>query len=261
MRLLPIPLVLAALMASADVPNKGRNATEGLYDPAVGILKRGSPDERTLVLTFDDGPHPESCERALDTLRELGVKATFFVVGERVKARPDLVRRMIAEGHEVGNHTQRHPRLDALPPERQADEMRFCATNVERATGRGMAFMRPPGMRFSPATLVKARALGYVVVGYNSAAGDYAPGPGLSDLTPEESEIYGLTPGSIAEKIERQLKPGTIILLHDNSVTLQAIPKIVAYARSQGYRFVTTAELMAGLPEPVKIVANPVVAR
>ncbi len=255
-----LALALALLAALAPGP-RGRNAAEGLYDPAVGLLKRGSPEERTLVLTFDDGPHPGSCEALLDSLKALGVKATFFVVGERVKARPDLVRRMLAEGHEVANHTQNHPRLSGLAPERQEAEMRACEAIVERVTGRGMAFMRPPGMRFDAMTLAKSRKLGYVMVGYNSAAGDYGPSAALSDLTPEESEAYGLTPANIADKIGKQLKPGTIVLLHDNPVTLQAVPLIVNRARAEGYRFVTTADLMAGLPEPVRIVANPVLGK
>ena len=83
----------------------------------------------------------------------------------------------------------------------------------------------------------------------------------MSDLTPEEAEAYGLQPEAIAAKVERQFKPGTIVLLHDNPVTLAALPEIVARARAEGYRFVTTSEMLASLPEPVRVVANPRVAR
>src|SRR5689334_14405536 len=99
------------LAAKAPV---SRNVEDGLFDPAEGYLKRGSREEKTLVLTFDDGPHPESAERLLDLLRELEVKATFFVVGQRVQMHPDVVRRMLAEGHEVANHTEDHLRLHEL---------------------------------------------------------------------------------------------------------------------------------------------------
>lgn len=238
-----------------------RNVEEGLYDPAEGYLKRGSREEKTLVLTFDDGPHPESGERLLDLLRELDVKATFFVVGQRVEMHPDVVRRMLAEGHEVANHTEDHLRLHELSETKVAEQLKACEASVRKATGFGMAFMRPPGMRFTPKVMTTAKGLGYIMVGVNNVAGDYVPNGGLSDLTPEEARELRLEPKDIADKVEKQFKPGTIILLHDNPVTVEAVPEIVARAKAQGYRFVTTAELMAGLPEPVKIVANPPVKR
>jgi peptidoglycan/xylan/chitin deacetylase (PgdA/CDA1 family) len=238
-----------------------RNVEDGLFDPAEGYLKRGSREEKTLVLTFDDGPHPESAERLLDLLRELDIKATFFVVGQRVQMHPDVVRRMLAEGHEVANHTEDHLRLHELPEAKIVEELKACEADVRKATGFGMAFMRPPGMRFTPKVMSTARALGYVMVGVNNVSGDYVPNGGLSDLTPEEARELHLEPKDIADKVEKQFKPGTIILLHDNPVSVEAVPDIVARAKSQGYRFITTAELMAGLPEPVKIVANPPVKR
>ena len=164
---------------------------------------------------------------------------------------------MIAEGHEVGNHTEDHTRLYDLPPARIAEELRRCETDVRRATGRSMAFARPPGMHFTPTVLAVARFLGYITVDVNNVAGDYPPGGGVSDLTPEEAEAYDLRPEQIAAKVERQLKPGTIVLLHDNAITLAALPEIVAKARAQGYRFVTTAQMLASLPEPVRVEANP----
>ena len=234
---------------------------KGLFDPARALLKRGPRNERTLVLTFDDGPHPECAEPLLDALKRLDVKATFFVVGERVRERPDVVRRMLVEGHEVGNHTEDHRRLHALSRERVETELRECETDVLRATGRGMTLMRPPGMRYTAAVLAISRSLGYVTVGYNNSAADYVPNGGLSDLTPEETAAYGLAPQVLADRVVRGFKPGTIILLHDNSATLAALPEIVARARAQGYRFVTTAEMLASLPVPVRIVANPLVRR
>ena len=121
-----------------------------------------------------------------------------------------------------------------------------------------MAFLRPPGMHFTPQVLADTKAQGYITVGVNCVAGDYVANGGLAELTSAEAEELGLQPHQIADRIERQFKPGAIILLHDNPVSIEAVADIVARARTQGYRFVTTAELMASLPEPVKIVANPV---
>lgn len=235
-----------------------RNATEGFYNAADAYLKRGPRDEKTLVLTFDDGPHPESGNRLLDILRELDVKATFFVVGRRVKAHPEIVQRMIDEGHEVANHTNDHTRLYNLTTEAMANEIKGCEDEVRKATGRGMVFMRPPGMHFNPQVLAETKAQGYITVGVNCVAGDYVANGGLAELTPVEAQEMGLQPHQIANRIERQFKPGAIILLHDNPVSIEAVADIVARARTQGYRFVTTSELMASLPEPVKVVANPV---
>ena len=247
------------LVAKAIPPRPELN--EGLYEPGEGLFKRGPRTERTLVLTFDDGPHPNSAAPLLDLLGKLDVKATFFVVGGRVKARPDLVRRMIAEGHEVGNHTEDHQRLHDLPEAKVVQELSECEADVRAATGRGMTLMRPPGMRFTPAVLAVARAQGYITVDYNNVAGDYVPNGGLSDLTPEEVAAYGLDPKTIVGRVEKQFKPGTIILLHDNATTVSAVAEIVARARAQGYRFVTTAEMLASLPDPVRIVANPLANR
>lgn len=235
-----------------------RNAEEGFYNSSEAYLKRGPRDERTLVLTFDDGPNPESANRLLDILRELDIKATFFVVGRRVSAHPEIVQRMIDEGHEVANHTQDHQRLFNLPTEKVVEEIKDCEENVRKATGRGMAFLRPPGMHFTPQVLADTKAQGYITVGVNCVAGDYVANGGLAELTSAEAEELGLQPHQIADRIEKQFKPGAIILLHDNPVSIEAVADIVARARTQGYRFVTTSELMASLPEPVKVVANPV---
>lgn len=209
------------------------------------FLKRGNRSIKAVAFTFDDGPHPESCIRLLDVLKENNVHATFFVVGKMVKLHPDLVKRMLAEGHEVGNHTQDHLRLDKLTAAKVADQLDFCAKNVKRATGADMYLFRPPGMAFNQMVLDQAKAHKYVTVGWTVGAKDFTGNPG-GELTPE----------IITERVMKQIDDGGIILLHDNPYTVAALPGILAKVKAEGYKTETISEMLGELPTPVKVSTN-----
>lgn len=205
-----------------------------LFDPETGLLYRGNPERREIALTIDDGPHSPMCEQILDILKDHNFKATFFVVGENVKKRPDLVRRMAAEGHEIANHTQTHYRLDTLAERHVRNEIVNCATNVKRAAGIQMTALRPPGMRYNDQVLRTARDLGYVVVHWTSAAKDF------EDVTPDY----------IVDRVLRSTNNGSILLLHDDRPsTVIALPRVLSALKREGYRFVTITEMMNNLPE------------
>ncbi len=234
-----------------------RRAGFDLYSASSRYLKRGRRDRHEVLLTFDDGPHRSSCESILTTLEKEKVPASFFVVGRRVKERPDLVRRMIHDGFEVGNHTEDHLRLDTLTGPQVEREIEDCETVVERACGHRMTLLRPPGMRLPPAVNEQTKALGYTVVGWNVGAKDFIPDQQITDMSAEESARLQTTPDEIVERVMKQVKDGAIILLHDNRFTAAALPRIIHELRSQGYGFRSVTQELAELPHPVTVVANP----
>jgi peptidoglycan/xylan/chitin deacetylase (PgdA/CDA1 family) len=234
-----------------------RRAGFDLYVPSEHYLKRGRRDRHDLLLTFDDGPHPGSCESILSTLEKVHVRAAFFVVGRRVKQRPDLIRRMIADGDEVGNHTQDHLRLDTLTAAQVANEIANCDTNIQRACGYRTKLLRPPGMRLTPTVLEQIDRMGYTVIGWNVGAKDFIPDQQVTDMTAEESANLRTTPDEVVQRVMKQVKDGTIVLLHDNPVTAAALSEIIQDCKRQGYEFKSCAQFLAELPHPITVVANP----
>lgn len=222
-----------------------RTNKRDLYSAENRFLKRGNREFKSVSFTFDDGPHPKSCARLLDILKQTNTKATFFVVGKMVKEHPELVKRMIDEGHEVANHTQDHIRLDSLSAKKVGDQIDFCEKNVYRATGRKMTLFRPPGMRFNQMVLDEIKKRGYITVGWTVGAKDFAGNPGGE-----------LTPQIITERVIRNVENGAIILLHDNPVTIDAMPEILKELKEKGYKTELIGEMLGNLPSPVKIVSN-----
>lgn len=215
----------------------------GAYDPNLQVLKGGNPAQREVALTFDDGPRPGTCEALLDILKERGIRATFFVVGDHVRQYPHLVRRMLAEGHEVGNHSQTHHyRFDTLPPDQLRREINDVDINFCRVTGRHMRLLRPPGVRYNGEVAQVSKDLGYQMVSWNVGAKDFRP----------------VSADQVASRVLRHLHDGGIILLHDRYPgTVEALPRILDEATRRGYRFVTISEMLARLPNPVRVEANP----
>lgn len=210
------------------------------YELRGDLLVRGNPNLREVALTFDDGPYGESTEKILDALAEHGVQATFFVTGIHVESRPELIRRMLLDGHEVGNHTYSHPRLPTLTLAQARDELEKCEQAFVAATGSHMNLMRPPGMRYNDDVLRLAQDLGYATIHWNVAAGDYVP----------------MDPDAIVGRIMREVNNGSVILLHDSPDTAAALPEILRRLTEQGYRFVTTTQMLSRLPRPVVLASN-----
>ena len=212
-------------MTNIFEPDKG-------HGMAVVQLVRGDARRREITLTFDDGPHPLFTGRLLDLLKQLNVKATFFVVGRKVDAAPDLLARMIQEGHEVANHTYHHVNLKTLPPGLVENEIRLDNDAIRRACGREPLYFRPPGGQRNGEVLEIAHKLGMATILWTDDPGDYA-NPG-ADI--------------IEQKLLTHIRPGATILLHDGvEQTYQMLPDMVARLRQQGYKFVTVSEMIQHL--------------
>jgi peptidoglycan/xylan/chitin deacetylase (PgdA/CDA1 family) len=220
---------------------------EDLYDASTRTLHHGNRDLPEVALTIDDGPHAKTGTELLDILKQHKVHATFLVVGTEVKANPDITRRMVAEGHEVGNHSQDHQRLHGLTEPQVRHELFDCDVNFFRVTGQHLRLMRAPGERYGPAVYKVENELGYTIVDSNAEARDYDPKVSADFIT---------------GRIMRRVENGSIILLHDdNPGTVEALPTILDKLQAEGYRFVTASEMLAHLPHPVQLPPIPKVAR
>ena len=183
--------------------------------------------QREIAITFDDGPKRGTTDVLLDGLKERNVSATFFLIGMQVSGLEDLVQRMAAEGHQIGNHTFSHVNLNTLDAYKQNEEITLCSQNIIQCTNREQVCVRPP----------------YGEVNECLRAWISAP---LILWSVDTNDWTGKTADEIADYIVSEAKAGDIILLHDiyeNSVqgALMAIDRMQA----QGYVFVTVEKMFA----------------
>lgn len=184
-----------------------------------------------IAITYDDGPHPTNTPRLLDMLRERNIKATFYVIGNNVDLRPQIVRRTVEEGHEIGNHSQTHPNLRNLGNDSLRREMDRCRDAIARAAGVRPRTMRPPYGSLSPAQ----RQLVHAEYGYPTI---------LWSVDPEDWRRPGAS--VISSRITNNTHSGAIILAHDlHAQTIDAMPSALDHLLREGYRFVTVSQLLA----------------
>ena len=196
----------------------------------VFIKVESVPTEETLVaMTFDDGPTSEITPKLLDTLKETGAKATFFVVGAKAVEQPDLLRRMVAEGHEVGNHTYSHRNLELLPRSEVDREIMRAAVVFRTICSRRGDYFRPPGGHLGKHARQALTDYGMTCVTWTFNCGTF-----------EKASTV-----KYAEQVVGAARPGVILLMHNGEeVTSQALPAIIATLKERGYRFVTLTELL-----------------
>ncbi len=185
------------------------------------------PSGKYAALTFDDGPRRGTTDILLNGLRERGVRATFFLIGEEAEANPDLVLRMKSEGHQIGNHTWSHARLDDLSDEEITREVGRTDELLQSILGPGEYWLRPP--------------YGFIRAGTENLI----PVPMIAwSADPRDWESRDTE--KIIQSVLDSIEPGSIILLHDIYPTsVDAALKLIDELSGQDYEFVTVQELFS----------------
>jgi cellulose synthase/poly-beta-1,6-N-acetylglucosamine synthase-like glycosyltransferase/peptidoglycan/xylan/chitin deacetylase (PgdA/CDA1 family) len=221
------------------------NSEEITSTPSSYVIERTGDHPGLLALTFDDGPDPRWTPAILDILRRENVPATFFIVGKNGETYPDLVRRVVNEGHEIGNHTFTHPNLGEVPLSLTKLELTATQRLIESLTGHSTVLFRPPyfgdaeadkPQEVQPAYV--AQQLGYIVVGVRIDPDDW-------QLPVTANEIVTRT---IVRATDTNPETrGQVILLHDSggdrSATIEALPQLIHELKARGFRFVPVSEL------------------
>lgn len=198
---------------------------------AVQVSKNSSiRAEKTIAakvaLTFDDGPHPVYTPQLLDGLKERGVRATFFVVGENIPGNEEILKRMDAEGHLIGNHTYSHVKLSELDTARACAEVEKTNALICEVTGKEPEFIRPPFGEWKKTMECSLEMI-----------------PVLWDVDPLDWTTKNTA--LVVERVLKDTKPGDIILLHDYyQSSVDAALEIVDALTERGYKFVTVDELV-----------------
>jgi peptidoglycan-N-acetylglucosamine deacetylase len=197
-------------------------------------LPRGA---KQIALTYDDGPNDPHTLRLLDVLAKHNAKATFFLIGQFVEQRPDIVRDVLRAGHVIGNHTFTHPKLIFASNQETRSQIERCTRAIEDAIGQTPRLFRPPFGGRRPGTLGIARALGLEPIMWNITGYDWNAPPAERILT----------------RVSQQIRGGDVVLLHDGShlgmgadraQTVIATDQLIERFHKEGREFVTIDEMM-----------------
>jgi peptidoglycan/xylan/chitin deacetylase (PgdA/CDA1 family) len=205
----------------------------GPVDWLMGTVRHAPRDRQVVALTFDDGPDPVTTPALLDVLADLGVPATFFVVGEGVDANPAVVHRIAREGHELGNHTYCHRYLPLARARSVEYELRETDRAVERAAGVTPTIGRPPWGGRSPWTVRAFTRLAKRLVLWDVNSYDWK----------------GKSAREVVDRVLDRARPGSIILMHEaregGATTIEAVRMLVPALRARGFELVTVSAAVA----------------
>jgi peptidoglycan/xylan/chitin deacetylase (PgdA/CDA1 family) len=184
-----------------------------------------------IAMTFDDGPSPETTPRLLDILKQRNIKATFFMIGQNAERNPTIVKRILAEGHEIGNHSWTHPQLSKLSDDRVTEEINKTQNAIKDASGYTPVLIRPPY------GAITARQKQWIEKQF-----------GLSVIIWSVDPFDWKRPGAsvIEQRILAGARPGAIVLSHDiHKQTVDAMPATLDALAEKGFKFVTVSQLIA----------------
>ncbi|HJT74694.1 MAG TPA: polysaccharide deacetylase family protein [Chitinophaga sp.] len=210
--LLPLPYVAALVWGACNVAS-------GFYMP---VVCKAETDEKVIAITFDDGPLSQHTPAILDILQKEQAPAAFFCIGRHIAGQEQLLRRMEAEGHVIGNHSfTHHFWFDMFGSEKMLAELRQVDDAVEKATGKRPRLFRPPYGVTNPNLRRAVQRGNYTAVGWNIRS--------LDTVAKSREELL--------QRIKPAVQPGAVLLLHDSmDVTLEALPELISFLKGEGYR-------------------------
>lgn len=234
-------LFAVMILLSMFARERERNKQSVEADAPTGIIRETEPEtemeqkqERKtadelpprIALTFDDGPHPVYTEKLLEGLRERGVKATFFVVGENIQGKEEVIRQMQEDGHLIGNHTYDHGDISRMSAEKACEELTKTSDLIKEITGAGTAYVRPPFGNWDEELDCR---LTMIDVKWS--------------IDPLDWTTRNV--GQIVNKVVTKASDNDIILLHDYyDSSVEAALQIVDTLKERGFEFVTVEELL-----------------
>jgi peptidoglycan/xylan/chitin deacetylase (PgdA/CDA1 family) len=202
------------------------------------VFRKGDSNSKKIALTFDDGPNDVTCNQVLDVLKEKKVKGTFFLLGSSVAKYPDVVRRIVDEGHVIGSHSWSHPRLSKATLERMQKEVLYSEDAISKITGLKPNLFRPPYGELNRTNLEYLKQGGYKVVTWSSDSMDWK---------------YPKDLAKVRHNTLKDARGGAIILFHTPSskeqsqVIAKLLPEIIDTLKAKGFQFVTVDDLL-GVP-------------
>lgn len=186
-------------------------------------------EEKKIAISFDASWGAEFTPRILKILREHEIKSTFFLTGFWIEKYPDMVKTIVAEGHELGNHTWTHPHLNTLEKASITNELERVHAALKDLWGKEPALFRPPFGEYSDKVIEAADELGYLTIQWSVDSLDW------KDLSEQ----------AIIQRVTEKMHPGAIVLFHNNGrYTADALPEIIAFAKENGYQIVPISELL-----------------
>ena len=234
-------LVLCLLLAGISVLY-----TSGLQDETATVLahKRQLPvysvarDDNVIAISFDAAWGSEQTPELLNILDEYNVKTTFFLVGFWVDKHPDMVKEIVARGHEIGNHSQTHPHMSQLSESKIKEELGIMSGKVETITGVRPTLFRPPYGDYSDRVVTTSRSEGYEVVQWSVDSLDW--------------KNFGAD--NIVKQCTQNIKSGDIVLFHnDAQYILKALPTVLEYYQSKGFQIVPVSQILLKGPTTIDV--------
>lgn len=236
------PKTYAAKPANVVATSEKPAPPIGLPLAELGVICNVPHDKnKRVALTFDDGPSLKMTPEYLKVLQEKGAHATFFLIGYQVQSKPNLVVMIAGSGNEIGNHTYSHLNLKIASISDATNDIAKGESIIEQESHQKISLLRPPGGGLNVPVIRAIQKLGYTIVFW-----DIDPQDWREDATPEQ----------IINNVMTNLRPGSIILLHEGKLpTLNALPQLIDDIKKQGYEIGTVSELLAQ-PNPPRIAST-----
>lgn len=232
MRIIVTLIATFFIFQSASVGYAASPKNRNYYETRGEVVWEIATDEKVIALTFDDGPHPSYTSQILDLLKEYNAKGTFFVVGNKIELYPEILKREVAEGHEIANHTYSHAYLSKQI--NMKNEIKKTEEIIFSVAGIRCQLFRPPGGFYNESLVTTVKQEGYKMIMWSW------------HLDTKDWNRPGVN--KIVNKVLKSSRNGDIILFHDyvegTTQTVDALKKILPELKQRGYRFVTVSELL-----------------